>query len=56
MDEAVVLLSDHIWYMVENKEQAQDFINQHSYNCFLHYGIYIDKCGCATLLFKEEEE
>lgn len=56
MTENVVLLSDHIWFAVMDKEQAQKFVNQHNYQAPNHYGIYIDKCGRQTLLFKEGEE
>ena len=53
MNENVILLSDHVWYVVIDKEQAQKFVNHHKYTAPNHYGIYIDKCGHQTLLFKE---
>ena len=56
MNESVILLSDHVWYAVLDKEQAQRFVNEHKYKVPFHYGIYIDKCGRQTMLFKEEEE
>lgn len=56
MNENVILLSDHVWYAVADKEQAQKFVNQHKYKDPMHYGIYIDKCGRQTLLYKEEDE
>ena len=56
MNENVVLLSDNIWFVVMDKEQAQKFVNQHKYQTTNHYGIYIDKCGYQTLLFKEKGE
>lgn len=56
MNENVILLSDHIWYAVMDKEQAQKFVNQHEYTHPAHCGIYIDNCGRRTLLFKEEDE
>ena len=56
MNENVILLSDHTWYAVMDKKQAQKFVNQHKYQVPMHYGIYIDKCGRQTLLFKEGDE
>ena len=56
MNENVVLLRDHVWYAVMDKEQAQNFVNHHKYTVPNHYGVYIDKCGRQTLLFKEEDK
>lgn len=56
MNENVILLSDHAWYAVTDKRQAQKFVNQHKYYVPMHYGIYIDKCGRRTILYKEEDE
>jgi len=56
MNENVILLSDHVWYVVMDKEQAQRFVNHHKYKVPMHYGLYIAKNGQQTLLFKEDEE
>ena len=56
MNENVILLSDHVWYVVIDKEQAQKFVNHHKYKVPDHYGIYIDKCGHQILLFKEGDK
>ena len=54
MNEKVVLLCDHTWYAVYDKEQAQKIINEHEWKYPTAYGIYIEPQQ-QILLFKEEK-
>ena len=43
MTEKIILLSDHTWYAVYDKEEAQRFVNNHEWgNTPFAYGIYIE--------------
>lgn len=59
MGENIILLSDHTWYAVCDKEQAQKFVNNHKWGDLpFAYGIYIEP-KYQTLLYKDlckEEE
>jgi len=59
MREKIILLSDHTWFAVYDKEQAQKFVNHHfkgDGSIAFPYGIYIDLDSndkCQTILYKE---
>lgn len=57
MGEKIILLSDHTWFAVYDKEQAQRIVNNHKYGGgLLCYGIYIEFSNdYRTILYKEEE-
>ena len=60
MNEKIILLSDHTWYAVCDKEQAQKFVNNHKWEnglekTSLAYGLYIEPSK-YTILHCEGDE
>ena len=56
MTDKIILLSDHTWFAVCDKEQAQRFVNNHKWDDLpFAYGIYIESPDYRTILYKEEE-
>lgn len=55
MGEKIILLSDHTWFAVYDKEQAQKFVNTHFCGDVpFAYGIYIEVDNKnQTILYKE---
>ena len=57
MTDKIILLSDHTWFAVCDREQAQRFVNTHFCGDVpFAYGIYIEVDNKnQTILYKEEE-
>ena len=60
MNEKIILLSDHTWFTVYDKEQAQKFVNNHKWKkeedkTPLAFGIYIEPQKSTILYYGEED-
>lgn len=62
MNEKIILLSDHTWYAVYDKEQAQKIVNNHKWTNGLertslaYDGIYIEPSKFTLLFYEATEE
>lgn len=55
----IVLLSDHTWFYVEDKEQARAFVQHHNWEksfTIFQYGLYISTEQPIIIPYMEREE